>query len=313
MSQELIWLSTQETVTRQLIGGKGHGLLQLTKLGLPVPAGFILTTEFFATALTGPKEQLILAAYELLGQQLNKTDPAVAVRSSATHEDGQQHSFAGAHDTFLWIEGTKSLLEKIKMCRDSLFSERAAAYRREMSKPTAVPQMAVIVQAMIPAQASGVLMTLNPSNGDRSKIIIESTWGLGQLLVDGAINPDRFLVDKVTDELIDQTIAVKTKAAHANNTSGSGISIAKIPSHLQNTPSLTEEEIHSLCQYGRLLETHFTAPQDVEFATYQKKIFILQVRPETVWAQKQSTVYGLKNRPIDHIVKHLINFGKTQP
>lgn len=313
MTQDLFWLSTQEGVPSRLIGGKGRGLLQLTGLGLPVPAGFILTTAFFTASGTQQKAQ-IEAAYRQLEHRLEKINPAVAVRSSATSEDGQQHSFAGAYDTYLWVQGVEPLQEKIKRCRNSLFSERAAVYRAEMPElATAVPQMAVIVQAMIPARTAGVMMTLNPSNGDRSKIIIESTWGLGQLLVDGTVNPDRFLVDKITGEVIAQTIAHKTKMLGANERSQSGTAVTPIPPHLANSPSLTTEEIEELCGYGRLLENHFGTSQDIEFATYQNQIFILQARPETVWTQKSPKVHGLNNRPINHIINTLTNFGKNKP
>jgi phosphoenolpyruvate synthase/pyruvate phosphate dikinase len=86
-----------------------------------------------------------------------------------------------------------------------------------------------------------------------------------------------------------------------------------MPHHLAVSPSLAKEEIEELCGYGRLLENHFGAPQDIEFATYQNQVFILQARPETAWAQKQTKVYGLNGRPIDHIVSTLTNFGKTKP
>ena len=171
--------------------------------------------------------------------------------------------------------------------------------------------MDVIVQAMIQGQAAGVMMTLNPQNGDRSKIVIESTWGLVQLLVDGAINPDRFLVDKVSGDIIEKTIAHKTELLQANETSQSGTAVTFVPSHLADSPSLTTDEIKELCSYGRRLETHFGIPQDIEFATYHNGIYLLQARPETVWVQKQKKVFGLNGRPIDYIVNTLTNFGKT--
>lgn len=310
--QELIWLSTLKKVDHRLVGGKANGLLQLTKLGLPVPAGFVLTPIFFTTDLTRQKEQLI-ATYRQLEHSLNKPNPAVAVRSSASGEDGRQHSFAGAYDTFLWVQGIDELLEKVALCRSSLFSERATSYRAEMSESTtAMPQMAIIIQAMVPARASGVMMTMNPSNGDRSKIAIESTWGLGQLLVDGTINPDRFLVDKITGELIDETITHKAQMLGADEQHGSGTAVIPVPQPLENAPSLTPKEIEALCGYGRLLENHFGTPQDIEFATYQNQIFILQARAETVWSQKQAKVYGLNGRPVDQIINTLTNFGKTK-
>ena len=316
MTQEIVWLSTQVQPNFELLGGKGRGLLQLTKLDLPVPPGFVLTTSFFASQnlqqTIDNKFSFIQTAYEQLAKQLKVKNPAVAIRSSALAEDGKSHSFAGAFDTFLWVQGITDVLNKISECHQSLFSTRANDYRAKIAdtdEATAVSQMAVIVQAMIPAQSSGVMMTLNPSNGDRSKITIESIWGLGQLLVDGTINPDRFLVDKITGEIIEQTIAKKTQMLQANNTTQSGTAVVPVPSRLTDEPSLAPEEIDKVCAYGRFLENHFGAPQDIEFATYQSQIFILQTRPETVWTQKQPKTYGLNGHPIDHIVDTLTNFG----
>ena len=313
MHDDIIALSTQKTIDKELVGGKGWGLLQLSKLNLPIPPGFIITTPFFTKTSTQSEAQTqpILAAYRQLGERLKTPNPAVAVRSSANSEDGQQHSFAGAFDTFLWVQGEKQLLEKINLCRESLYSERAKVYRQEMREPTtAVPQMAVIVQAMIPAESSGVLMTLNPTSGDRSKIVIESNWGLGQLLVDGRINPDRFLIDKITNELIEETIATKTIMLQASQDAQGGTAVTDVPKHLQNAPSLTHQAVEKLCEYGRFLENHFGRPQDIEFALFQGEIFLLQVRPETIWAIKQPPTYGLNANPVEHIVNVLTAFGK---
>ena len=313
MYDDIIALSTQKTIDKELVGGKGWGLLQLSKLNLPIPPGFIITTPFFTKTSTQSEAQTqpILAAYRQLGERLKTPNPAVAVRSSANSEDGQQHSFAGAFDTFLWVQGEKQLLEKISLCRESLYSERAKVYRQEMREPTtAVPQMAVIVQAMIPAESSGVLMTLNPTSGDRSKIVIESNWGLGQLLVDGRINPDRFLIDKITNELIEETIATKTIMLQASQDAQGGTAVTDVPKHLQNAPSLTHQAVEKLCEYGRFLENHFGRPQDIEFALSQGEIFLLQVRPETIWATKQPPAHGLNANPVEHIVNVLTAFGK---
>lgn len=320
MKQDIVWLASQKTMNPKLLGGKGNGLLQLANLGLPVPPGFVLTTSFFAapnsSANSNQKNGSIKTAYKQLEAQLKVRNPAVAIRSSALAEDSQSHSFAGAFDTFLWVRGIADIQEKIAQCHASLFSVRANGYRENMTAAggqTAVPQMAVVVQAMIPANAAGVLMTLNPSNGDRSKIVIESTWGLGQLLVDGSINPDRFFVDKITGEIIEQTVVPKTKMLQPLGTSRSGTAVGPVPQHLAEAPSLNPEAIDELCRYGRLLENHFGVPQDIEFATYQNQIFILQARPETVWTQQPPKNFGLNGRPIDHIVNTLTNFGKNKP
>jgi pyruvate,water dikinase len=313
MAPNIVWLSSKDAVSPQQLGGKGNGLHILTNLGLPVPSGFILTTAFFATNgsrnFSANQKAKILAAYHLLGQQIDEAEPAVAIRSSAIAEDGNLHSYAGIHDSFLWVDGFEEVLNKISCCRNSLFSERAKMYRSKIEE-TAVPQMAVIVQAMVPAQTSGVMMTLNPSNGDRSKIVIESTWGLGQMLVDGSIIPDRFLIDKVTNQLIETKLARKTKQLQPQLFPNSGVSTINVAANRQEIPSLTQEEIEQLADYGRQLEAHFSIPQDIEFATNKNNIFILQSRPETVWSQKKRQPFGLTTRPVEQIIATLTNFGK---
>lgn len=313
MTQEIVWLTAQENDSLALVGGKAHGLLRLVQSGCLVPPGFVLTPHFFAAP---SKPDLLQAAYEQLAEATGLKNPAVAIRSSALAEDGESHSFAGAFTTFLGIRGLPDVSKKVAACQKSLFSVRARRYRavlRLAGFKTAVPQMAVIVQAMVPAQAAGVMMTLNPVNGDRSKIVIEATWGLGQPLVDGSLTPDRFLIDKVTGEVIEQTIVPKSKMLQLAGSSQPGTAVVPVPQHLTNAPSLTPAEIEALCHDGRRLERRFGAPQDIEFAVYEHQLYLLQARPETVWARKQAKVHGLDDRPIDHIVKTLLNMGKSRP
>ncbi|WP_420643497.1 PEP/pyruvate-binding domain-containing protein [Candidatus Leptofilum sp.] len=318
MNAEIVWLTSHKAVEAVPVGGKGQGLLNLAKIGLPIPPGFIIPSAFFPpTTIDQIKEQLngstgnqvnwqpIEAAY----QQLQQKNPAVAVRSSALAEDGPQHSFAGLHDTFLWVSGISNLLPKITACWASLFSKRAQAYRLER-QITAVPQMAVIVQQMVPAQSSGVMMTLNPSNGDRSKIVIEATWGLGQPLVEGAITPDRFLLDKVTGQLISSEIASKMTELRPTHSPPPTVANQPVPPEKQTVPSLTDDQLNQLWIYGRQLETTVGTPQDIEFALADDKIYLLQSRPETYWQQQPQQPVNLPTKPIDQIVATLANFGQ---
>ena len=319
MTPKIVWLSSGETISRQLLGGKGAGLLILNSLGLPVPLGFILTTAFFTSnargELSSSQKAHIAAAYLHLSQKTNERQPAVAIRSSAVAEDGDLHSFAGVHDTFLGICGIEDVIENVSRCQESLFSARARLYRAKLEEAngtTAVlPQMAVVVQVMVPARASGVMMTLNPSNGDRSKIIIESTWGLGQSLVEGTIIPDRYLIDKVTNQLIETKLAIKSTKLHLNSSATSSVTKTPVKANKQEMPSLTQEELMQLAEYGRFLEEHFGIPQDIEFATTKDYIYVLQTRPETVWSQKKPKPKGLQSQPIEHIINTLTNFGKS--
>src|SRR5215831_5761492 len=135
----------------------------------------------------------------------------VAVRSSGTTEDTPTASFAGQADTYLWIVGENAVLDRVKACWASLFNARAIAYRAQHGLNQLRCSTAVAIQKMVDATASGVAMTLDPSNGDRTKIVIESSWGLGELVVSGGITPDHFVVDKITLEPVTSKIALKAE------------------------------------------------------------------------------------------------------
>jgi pyruvate,water dikinase len=146
--------------------------------------------------------------------------------------------------------------------------------------------MAVVVQQMAPARAAGVFMTLNPVNGDRSKLMIESVWGLGEPLVSGEATPDRFLVDKITGEVVKREHADKPTAAVRDPETGRGIALADVDPDRRGRASLTNDEIAELVRVGRLLERAAGAPQDGEFAVVDGDVLLLQCRPETVWSRK---------------------------
>src|SRR5205823_6820983 len=137
-------------------------------------------------------EAAVRAAYAALGAARGETDPPVAVRSSAVGEDSAGASFAGQQDTFLWVHGADTVVRRVVDCWASLFSPAALAYRGRLGLDPAETAMGVAVQAMVDARSAGVLFTLNPVNGDRSKIVIESGFGFGPAIVGGEINPDRF-------------------------------------------------------------------------------------------------------------------------
>jgi pyruvate,water dikinase len=150
--------------------------------------------------------------------------------------------------------------------------------------------MAVVVQQMASARAAGVFMTLNPVNGDRSKVMIESVWGLGEPLVSGEANPDRFLVDKVTGEIVRREICDKPTEAVRDPVSGRGLVLAPVASEKLAAPSLTDGEIEELVRIARLVESVAGAPQDGEFAIVPgdppDNVLLVQCRPETVWSQR---------------------------
>lgn len=288
MNTLICWLGDVEDGQLGLLGGKGANLARLLHMGLPVPPGFVLTTEAYyafvaandlndvsenpaGAALDELRERILgaaipdaiavplLAAY----QQLQREGVSlVAVRSSGTAEDLAAASFAGQHDTFLNVAGPDALLTAVRACWASLWTPRAVAYRREHgwegdqgdSMPLA---LAVVVQAMVPAEAAGVAFTANPLTGDRTETTISAVRGLGERLVSGEGMADEWVVRSVEAD----AAAVCRRGAE---------------------DALTAEQALAVATLARQIAGHFGAPQDVEWAiTPGGKLFVLQARPMT--------------------------------
>jgi pyruvate,water dikinase len=189
---------------RLLAGGKGASLGELIQAGFPVPDGYVVT----APACTEPPavvDAAIAAGYRALG------GPPVAVRSSATAEDGAGASFAGTAESYLGVRGADAVAAHVRKCWASLYRPELVSYRQHRGLPEAGLAMAVLVQRMVDARCSGVMFTRSPASGDRSVIAIEAAWGLGSAVVGGAVTPDSFLVSKVTGGIVRRQVAVKTR------------------------------------------------------------------------------------------------------
>ncbi len=265
-----------------LVGGKGLNLGKLTAAGFLVPPGFCVTTEAYRTtvgtvntnsseavqavALSDSLVSEIIAAYDQLGAD------GVAVRSSATAEDLPNASFAGQQDTFLNISGTSELLAKIKECWASLWSERAVAYRREHGIEDAQLAMAVVVQAMIDAEVSGVMFTRNPTGGD--ELVIESNWGLGESVVSGEITPDHYVISRESGNLIRETVVTKRKMIAREG-------VQAVPIGQREIPSLQRGKVAELSGIGMQVDALYGVPQDIEWAYADKQFYLLQARPIT--------------------------------
>jgi pyruvate,water dikinase len=311
-------LPLAECSDRDLVGGKALGLHRLLAAGARVPAGFVVTTDAFGAALgaetlarlEGPVRALapdapldvleqaaaevragllaasaaspvlrdVRAAYEDLGGE-------VAVRSSAAAEDSADASYAGEHDTYLGVRGADAVADAVCRCWASLFTARAVSYRK--GRPAG--GMAVVVQRLVAARAAGVFMTLNPANGDRSTLVCEAVWGLGEPLVSGEVTPDRFVVDKVSGDVVRREIA--TKPTQLVRAEGGGTRVVEVPAELRDAPCLTDAELAELRRIGRVVERAAACPQDGEFAVDEDGVHLLQTRPETVWSRR-------KTRPI---------------
>lgn len=202
----------------------------------------------------------------------------VAVRSSATAEDLPEASFAGQQETYLNIQGEEALLDAVKRCWSSLWTARAMAYRARQNIAPETVALAVVVQQMAPAQAAGVLFTVNPVTGRRHEMVINATWGLGEALVSGRVNPDTFIVDKTTGQIKSSELGDKTVMTAATAQGTVEVNVAAVQ---RTQAALTPAQVAKLAHLGRELEAHFAAPQDIEWAIADEQVLLLQTRAVT--------------------------------
>ncbi len=349
------------------VGGKCASLGTMSQAGLPVPPGFAVTTDVFADArdasglmprikeliddvdtsdshaleaaaaeardlvrswqIPQEHEDGIRARYETLCAHCGVTDVPVAVRSSATAEDSPDASFAGEHDTYLWVCGIDAVLDRIRDCWASLYTDRAIAYRDEMGYHHDQVDMAVAVQKMVRPRSAGVAFTLDPTNGDRSGICIDAAWGFGEGVVSGDVTPDNFLVDKVMWTINRRVISPKTHAHLLVADDGHGhaalphVERVELSDGLVDAPSLTDDEIIAIARLARTAEKHYGCPQDIEWAVDDDlpagaDVVLLQARPETVWSKQGHAVSAktdLMSSIVDTLVNPLYSRKGTQP
>ncbi len=333
-----------------LVGGKGASLGELTGPGLPIPPGFVVTTTAFrlaaaqfdrsgaiseeiaglsaddhravAAVTAGIRRRIeqtplpealrdeFVARYDALIGRANGHRAGVAVRSSATGEDGLESSFAGLQDTFLWVRGAEAVLSRVRSCWASLYSVESVCYRLQRAIPEAAAAMAVVVQLMVDARSAGVMFTRSPSSGDRSVVAVESSWGLGSAVVSGEVTPDSFLMSKVTGEILRRRLSLKRRR-HVADPAGDGVIEEEVPVELQGAPSLSDEEIGRLLELARAVEDHYGVAQDVEWAVAKgfgdrEDLFLLQSRPETAWSRREAVAVATpKPRAFDHVIEGL--------
>ncbi len=336
----------------ELVGGKGASLGELTSIGVAVPAGFAVTTDAFREAMAAldpgyrsriaaldagdlPAIARVTASVRAAVEQVPLPEavrravtehyaelgaPPVAVRSSATSEDGADASFAGLQDTYLWVRGAESVLAHVRRCWASLYSIESVTYRLARGVPEDDLAMGVVVQRMVDARCAGVMFTRSPLTGDRSVLAIEATWGLGSALVGGDVTPDRFVVSKVTGEILTRSVAHKLHR-HRMDPSGTGVLTEDLPASLRDACSLTDDEIGALRAAGRRIEGHYGVSQDIEWAfagaqpepggggehpqrnSAEDGLHVLQSRPETVWAKRDAApVAAPRAHAFDHVL-----------
>ncbi|MEM2888305.1 MAG: phosphoenolpyruvate synthase [Candidatus Bathyarchaeia archaeon] len=244
--------------------------------------------KMIATAeMPADLEKEIVNAYETLAKKVGDKNPFVAVRSSATAEDLPDASFAGQQETYLNVHTAKEVVEKVKECYSSLYTDRAIFYRIQKGFDHMSVALSAAVQLMVYSKASGVMFTLDVSNGDRSVVLIEAGYGLGEFIVQGTITPDEYLVRKSDLSIMKKNVPKKT--VQLVRIPSGGTEKRPVPPDLQDKQVLTDEQIVELAKYAIAIEQHYKKPMDIEWALDERtnKLFILQARPETVWASKK--------------------------
>jgi pyruvate,water dikinase len=255
-------------------------------------------------------------AYAELCTRCGDSDLPVAVRSSATCEDQPDASFAGEHDTYLWVRGGEEVVRHVLRCWASLFTDRGIAYRLERGYGQAHPAMSVGVQQMVTPRTAGVAFTLNPLNGDRSQIAIDASWGFGEAVVSGEVTPDNVLVDKVMGTITRRTISAKTLEYRL--TDGDAVIAVAVEAERQCVPCLTDDEICAVARLARRAEKHYRCPQDIEWALEgtrgsEPAVLLLQSRPETVWSRRAKPVATCTADPITSMVQTLLHPAHGTP
>ncbi|WP_219824019.1 PEP/pyruvate-binding domain-containing protein [Actinokineospora auranticolor] len=269
------------------VGGKGAALARLARGGLPVPDGFHVTTAayreflfldthhgdpagFMRWAVPPAVIREVARAYADLG------GGPVAVRSSATAEDLPELSFAGQHDTFLAVEGADAVLDAVRRCWASLWTDRAVAYRARHGVPDDGLAIAVVVQRMVDATSAGVLFTANPDTGDPTETVINAAWGLGEAVVGGQVTPDTHTVSggaETRRHIADKAVMTVCAPEGTRNVA--------VPENRRRAPVLDETQVLALAAIGRDIQDLFGVPVDVEWAAHPGGFAILQARPIT--------------------------------
>jgi len=330
------------------MGGKCASLARMIAAGVRVPEGFAVTTAAYAIHLCGsalrnpiaailetidpnrpgeldrksdeiraiilaaPMPAVVEAAIRKAYRDMSGADDLpVAVRSSATAEDMPDASFAGQQDTYLWVVGADAVVDRVKACWASLFNARAIAYRAANGIGHLDVEMAVGVQKMVDAASAGVAMTLDPINGDRTKIVIDAAFGLGEPVVSGEITPDNFVVEKVLLEIVRRRVAEKDHELIADRAAGRTVDRV-IEASRRTLPSLTDAQIIAVARLAKSLEKQMGCPQDVEWAIDRNlregdNVVALQSRPETVWSRKKAASVKVYATGIEGVIGALLS------
>ncbi|MFN8035480.1 MAG: phosphoenolpyruvate synthase [Acidimicrobiia bacterium] len=313
MAPVIAWFDELAKTDTEIAGGKGANLGELTRAGLPVPPGFVVTAPAYLAAMDngGVREELrhagagldasdttalrersaelralvrkagvpddlraaILDAYHRLGDNLR-----VAVRSSATSEDAEDTSFAGMHETYTNVQGDDALIEKIVDCWASVFGERVVAYRASRGVDLE-PAIAVVVQQMADSDRSGVMFSVDPASGDRDHVVIEGAFGLGEVVVGGQVEPDMYVVAKERPRVLAARVGHKLVAIRRD---AQGVERREtLDAEEADRRVLTDDEALGLAELAKRVELHYGEPQDMEWSITPDGTYVVQSRPIT--------------------------------
>lgn len=298
------------------VGGKGRSLAKMARAGFAVPGGFLVTADAYrdfvsthglqaeilklaeprlkdgypafdecataiselilATELSDALKQEILAAYAAVDNGLTP----VAVRSSANAEDLPGFSFAGQQETYLNVKGGAEVIEAVHKCWASLWTAQAISYRHQNGILNDQVAMAVVVQVMVPSDVSGILFTANPTTGERSEMVINASFGLGEAVVGGQVTPDTYIVERSDLSIKEQVIGPKEQQIISDG--DQGVRIEEVDASDRELSSLSPEMLTELCEHALKIEGLYEGlPQDIEWAFRDGKLHLLQSRPIT--------------------------------
>jgi len=330
--KNILWFKQVDSHDLPLVGGKGANLGEMYKIGIPVPNGFIVTTaayfqfleqnnlkkeikKIISSANIDKSDQLLLASqkikklikggelddqlaidimksYKRLSGYFSLKNVPVAVRSSATAEDLPDASFAGQQETFLNVLGEANVIKRVQDCWASLFTPRAIFYRHKKKFDHFKIGVAVPIQKQIQSEVSGIMFTVNPVSNDKSQIIVETVWGLGEYVVQGIVSPDQFVIDKNTWKITHKNIVKQEiqliKDIHETKK-------VKVSQSKQTKATISDSTAIKIAKLGQKLHNHYASAQDIEFAIEKHRLYVVQTRPITTIVSNQKTLDSQKN------------------
>ena len=331
---------------RALVGGKGANLAQLVAAGLPVPTGFCVTTTAYETLIDDPSiekaihelaaidptdtaaiadagaalrtqiqdcdvpDEIRTAIETALDATASDPEQAYAVRSSATAEDLPEASFAGQQETFLNV-GSDEIVDRVRDCMASLFTDRAIAYRANNGIPHEDVALAVVVQRMVSPDASGICFTADPQTGNRYIASIEAGFGLGDALVSGDATGDTVRIDTRTGEVLDYEIGNQQVAVRPHP--GGGTETVELPPTDRDDRVLSDKQARTLVEIGTEIEALFECPQDIEWCLEDGTFSIMQARPITSLFPRPMPVPSDERLHVYYSMGHGQAFAEAMP